>query len=94
MNPLEYGVSPEAEWCQWRSADSADRDRSEWTIARVSRPGPVPGWTRGVKLRSLMGDIFDPPFDEDSFDHVFMCFVLEHLSQPVEALGRLKGVPR
>lgn len=37
------------------------------------------------------GDLFDLPFDAESFDHVFVCFVLEHLDDPVgalEALGR------
>ncbi len=37
-------------------------------------------------------DIFAPPFEPESFDHVFVCFVLEHLSRPVEALVRLKGL--
>ncbi|MGQ0640583.1 MAG: class I SAM-dependent methyltransferase [Gemmatimonadaceae bacterium] len=31
-------------------------------------------------------DIFDLPFEAEFFDHVFVCFVLEHLSRPVEAL--------
>src|SRR6202048_3704788 len=31
-------------------------------------------------------DIFALPFTPESFDHVFVCFVLEHLSRPVEAL--------
>ncbi|MBI3140607.1 MAG: methyltransferase domain-containing protein [Rhodocyclales bacterium] len=35
-------------------------------------------------------DIFDLPFALQSFDHVFLCFVLEHLAQPVEALHALK----
>lgn len=35
-------------------------------------------------------DIFNLPFELDSFDHIFVCFVLEHLSEPVEALKRLK----
>jgi len=37
-------------------------------------------------------DIFDLPFDEESFDHVFVCFLLEHLARPGEALQLLKGV--
>ncbi len=37
-------------------------------------------------------DIFDPPFAPKSFDHVFVCFVLEHLSQPSEALKALERV--
>jgi SAM-dependent methyltransferase len=43
-----------------------------------------------VEIRQ--GDLFALPFDEGSFDHVFVCFVLEHLRRPVEALialGRL-----
>ena len=35
-------------------------------------------------------DIFNLPFGPDSFDHVFVCFVLEHLSRPVEALHALR----
>jgi SAM-dependent methyltransferase len=37
-------------------------------------------------------DIFRLPFGEASFDHIFVCFVLEHLRQPVEALRRLGAV--
>jgi len=39
-------------------------------------------------------DIFALPFEPESFDHVFVCFVLEHLSRPVEALGALKSMLR
>jgi SAM-dependent methyltransferase len=35
-------------------------------------------------------DIFALPFNAGSFDHVFVCFVLEHLSRPVEALDILR----
>jgi ubiquinone/menaquinone biosynthesis C-methylase UbiE len=38
------------------------------------------------------GDIFNLQFQEDSFDHVVVCFVLEHLSFPVNALLALKKV--
>jgi SAM-dependent methyltransferase len=36
------------------------------------------------------GDIFDLPFAPASFDHVLVCFVLEHLRDPLAALARLK----
>ncbi len=36
-------------------------------------------------------DIFDLPFAPHSFDHIFLCFVLEHLSNPAEALTILKS---
>ncbi len=35
-------------------------------------------------------DIFHLPFAVGSFDHVFLCFVLEHLARPVEALRSLR----
>ncbi len=35
-------------------------------------------------------DIFDLPFPDDNFDHIFVCFVLEHLRNPVDALNALK----
>jgi ubiquinone/menaquinone biosynthesis C-methylase UbiE len=38
------------------------------------------------------GDIFNLSFEDESFDHVFVCFVLEHLKNPVEALYNLKKV--
>lgn len=37
-------------------------------------------------------DIFDLPFPTNSFDHVFVCFVLEHLARPVEAVRELGKV--
>jgi len=40
------------------------------------------------------GDIFDLPFPEGYFDHVFICFVLEHLTNPVSALEALYKVVR
>ena len=45
----------------------------------------------GVRNVSFQqADIFDLPFADESFDHVFLCFVLEHLANPVEALLQLK----
>jgi len=35
-------------------------------------------------------DIFHLPFPAQSFDHVFVCFVLEHLKEPLAALQKLK----
>lgn len=37
-------------------------------------------------------DIMNLPFPENSFDHVFVCFVLEHLQNPEHALQNLKRV--
>jgi SAM-dependent methyltransferase len=41
-----------------------------------------------------LADLFALPVDAQSFDHVFVCFVLEHLSNPDEALVLLKRLLR
>jgi ubiquinone/menaquinone biosynthesis C-methylase UbiE len=35
---------------------------------------------------------FDLKFEEESFDHIFVCFVLEHLPNPQDALVALKRI--
>lgn len=50
---------------------------------------------RSARLENVVfgqGDISALPFAPASFDHVFVCFVLEHLSQPREALRGLRNV--
>ena len=37
-------------------------------------------------------DLFALPYPAQSFDHVFVCFVLEHLREPVEALRALQSM--
>ena len=37
-------------------------------------------------------DLFKLPFKDNHFDHVFLCFVLEHLSRPMDALKEIKRV--
>lgn len=36
------------------------------------------------------GDIYAPPFVEECFDHLFVCFVLEHLPDPMGGLRSLR----
>jgi ubiquinone/menaquinone biosynthesis C-methylase UbiE len=43
-------------------------------------------------VRFQVADIFNLPFEPEHFDHIFVCFVLEHLRNPLEALIRLKSV--
>ncbi len=38
------------------------------------------------------GNLFDLPYEDAQFDHILLCFVLEHLQQPVQALTELKRV--
>ena len=51
--------------------------------------------TRGAtNVDFVQADIFALPFAPHAFDHVFVCFLLEHLAQPVEALRTLAGLVR
>ena len=43
-------------------------------------------------VRFQQADVFALPFARESFDHVFVCFLLEHVPRPREALERLKEV--
>jgi len=48
--------------------------------------------TRAPSVEFQQASIFDLPFADASFDHVFVCFVLEHLHRPLAALRALKRV--
>jgi SAM-dependent methyltransferase len=49
--------------------------------------------TAGIQNVTVQqADLFRLPFPPASFDHVFACFVLEHLARPFEALRALKQV--
>lgn len=43
-----------------------------------------------TNVRFRQGDIFAPPFAERAFDHLFVCFVLEHLADPAGGLRALR----
>ena len=47
-----------------------------------------------TNVQFQQADIFNLPHALGSFDHIFVCFVLEHLSRPVEALHTLKNLLR
>ncbi len=66
-------------------------DISETSIAQADREIKAAGLTN---VRFQRGDIFQLPFAPQSFDHVFVCFVLEHLAEPIAALGKLKALLR
>lgn len=45
----------------------------------------------GIKnVRFQQTDLYNPGFKKGSFDHIFVCFVLEHLPNPLQALETLK----
>ena len=66
-------------------------DVSEISLSEAKRRAERAGISN-VGFRQA--DIFALPFAQESFDHAFVCFVLEHLSRPVEALATLRGVLR
>ncbi|HYZ03415.1 MAG TPA: methyltransferase domain-containing protein, partial [Candidatus Binatia bacterium] len=47
-----------------------------------------------VNVEFLQADVFALPFGAESFDHLFVCFVLEHLPRPLAALAILRRLLR
>jgi len=62
-------------------------DISESSVAEAKKRVEDAGCTNVVFQQ---GDILDLPFGDEQFDHIFVCFVLEHLSNPIEALNSLR----
>ncbi len=62
-------------------------DVSVESVAEAKRVTDARGCTN---VQFLQADIFALPFAPEAFDHVFVCFVLEHLSLPAEALAILR----
>ncbi|KUJ41305.1 methyltransferase type 11 [Streptomyces albus subsp. albus] len=56
--------------------------------ARVAARAP------GAQVEWHRADLFEPPFPDGSFDHLFVCFVLEHLPDPQRALTGLRRLLR
>ena len=62
-------------------------DISESSVAEAKKKIEEAGLTN---VSFQQGDIFKLPFKPESFDHIFVCFVLEHLARPIKALKCLK----
>lgn len=62
-------------------------DISETSLIEARRKVVAAGLTNVYFEKA---DIFKLPFVPEFFDHIFVCFVLEHLSRPIEALHALK----
>ncbi len=73
------GNSPEA---HFTSIDISDESLSA-AKARVETAG-----LENVTFQQA--NLFNLSFPDESFDHIFVCFVLEHLRNPLEALLHLK----
>ena len=62
-------------------------DISETSIAQARETIEAAGF---YNVTFQQGDIFNLNFAPQSFDHLFVCFVLEHLAEPLKALTNLK----
>lgn len=67
-------------FCMDISAPSLSQARRR--CQSLERSGPI----------FLQGDVLRLPFRDGSFDHVFVCFLLEHLADPTGALLELRRV--
>jgi ubiquinone/menaquinone biosynthesis C-methylase UbiE len=72
-------------------AEFVSVDISPESLLQAERRAAREGCTN-VTFRTA--DVYDLPFAPGSFDHVFVCFLLEHLPDPLLALHRLKAVLR
>ena len=87
------GVGAQTVTLAQRSPDArfTSVDVSADSVAEAKRTTDAAGLTN---VQFQQADIFALPFAPESFDHVFVCFVLEHLSRPVEALAILNRLLR
>jgi len=66
-------------------------DLSAASLAQAKREADAAGLTN---VQFQQADIFALPHEAGCFDHVFVCFVLEHLVRPIDALDALRTVLR
>ena len=64
-------------------------DRSSLSLAQAKACAMAAGLTN---VEFFQAELFALPFAPHSFDHVFVCFVLEHLPNPLEALQVLRDM--
>ena len=64
-------------------------DISEASIIEARRKVTEAGFSN---VQFQQADIFNLHFRPEAFDHIFVCFVLEHLSRPLDALNSLKVI--
>jgi SAM-dependent methyltransferase len=66
-------------------------DVSAESLAAAERKVRAAGHTN---VAFQQADVYAPPFEAGAFDHVFVCFLLEHLARPADALRALQAVLR
>lgn len=75
-----------------RSSPGADFECLDISQASLAAARQMAAEQRLGNVRFRQGDIYQLPYSNDSFDHVFVCFVLEHLTDPSKALTGFQRV--
>ncbi len=77
-------IAPKNPSCKFVAVDIAEKSLEKATM--LIRESDIDNVT------FQQADVFSLPFDDEHFDHVFVCFLLEHISNPAEGLLELKRV--
>jgi SAM-dependent methyltransferase len=64
-------------------------DHSATSLARAAARTESAGV---ANVEFIHADLFARPFEGESFDHAFVCFVLKHLSNPAQSLALVKDL--
>ncbi len=68
-------------------------DASETNLARAKNYLEHQPWTKD-RFEAVLGDAGRMPFEPDSFDSAFLCWILEHVSNPALVLSEVRRVLR
>jgi ubiquinone/menaquinone biosynthesis C-methylase UbiE len=77
-------IAPKNQSCHFTSIDI-----SEESLEKAKK------MAQSINIKNVEfqpGNIFDLQFADESFDHIIVCFVLEHLPDPLRALNKLNRV--
>jgi SAM-dependent methyltransferase len=77
-------LAPQNPQCSFISVDIAEDSLAE--AGTIIREKEI------CNVSFQKADVCDLPFEAESFDHIFVCFLLEHLPSPARALASLKRV--
>ncbi len=68
-------------------------DRSEENLARAEEYLAGQAWTTG-RYTFQLGDARTLPFEAETFDAAFLCWILEHVADPMRVLSEVRRVLR
>jgi trans-aconitate methyltransferase len=75
-----------------RSSPGAQFDCMDISAASLDAARRMAAHEQLANVTFRQGDIYHLPYRAGSFDHVFVCFVLEHLADPLRALAGIRRV--